>query len=76
MNLLTTRHYLKQAKAIIVRELIASDQLATESHIDDALVLRTDQLEQIAQRILDQLMAEPQVGEKPADINAWSTEDE
>ena len=76
MNLLTTRHYLKQAKAIIVRELISSDQLATESHIDDALVLRTDQLEQIAQRILDQLMAEPPVGEKPADINAWSVQDE
>lgn len=76
MNLLTTRHYLKQAKAIIVRELIASDQLATESHIDDALVLRTDQLEQIAQRILDQLMAEPPAGEKSADINAWSVQDE
>ena len=76
MNLLTTRHYLKQAKAIIVRELIASDQLATESHIDDALVLRTDQLEQIAQRSLDQLMAEPPAEQKPADINAWSVQDE
>lgn len=76
MNLLTTRHYLKQAKAIIVRELISSDQLATTSHIDDALVLRTDQLEQIAQRILDQLMAEPQPEQKPADVNAWSTDDE
>lgn len=76
MNLLTTRHYLKQAKAIIVRELISSDQLANSSHIDDALVLRTDQLEQIAQRILDQLMAEPQPEQKPADVNAWSTDDE
>lgn len=76
MNLLTTRNYLKQAKAIIVRELLSRDQLPPYAHIDDAIVLRTDQLEQIAQRILDQLMAEPQPEQKPADINAWSTDDE
>lgn len=74
MNLLTTRDYLKQEKALIVREIMSSDQLSHDAKIDDVLVLRTDQLEKIAQRILDKLMAEPEE-EKPADVNAWSVDE-
>ena len=74
MNLLSTRNYLKQEKKLIVRELFNSDQLKDNAHIDDAIVLRTDQLEQIAQRILDHLMEEPQT-DQHEEINAWSVDD-
>lgn len=73
MNLFTTRDYLKREKALIVREIMSCDQL-NHNAIDDAIVLRTDQLEQIAQRILDQLMADPEE-EKPSDVNAWSVDE-
>lgn len=73
MNLFTTRDYLKREKALIVREIMSSDQLK-DNAIDDAIVLRTDQLEQIAQRILDQLMADPEA-EQDEEINAWSVDD-
>lgn len=73
MNLLTTRDYLKREKALIVRELMSSDQLKNGA-IDDAIVFRTDQLEKIAQRILDKLMAEPEA-EEPEEINAWSVDE-
>lgn len=74
MNLLTTHQYFGAGKALIVRELFKSDQLSQDAHIEDAIVLRTDQLEQIAQRILEQLMADPEE-EKPADVNAWSVDE-
>ena len=74
MNFLSTRNYLKQEKKLIVRELFNSDQLNHDAHIDDAIVLRTDQLEQIAQRILDHLMAEPQP-DQDEEINAWSVDE-
>lgn len=74
MNLLSTRNYLKQEKKLIIRELFNSDQLKDDAHIDDAIVLRTDQLEQIAQRILDHLMEGPQTDE-PEEINAWSVDE-
>lgn len=74
MNFLSTRNYLKQEKKLIVRELFNSDQLKDNAHIDDAIVLRTDQLEQIAQRILDHLMGDPQA-DQSEEINAWSVDD-
>ena len=74
MNFLSTRNYLKQEKKLIVRELFNSDQLKDDAHIDDAIVLRTDQLEQIAQRILDHLMGDPQ-DDQPEEINAWSVDE-
>lgn len=74
MNFLSTRNYLKQEKKLIIRELIDSDQLNHDAHIDDAIILRTDQLEQIAQRILDHLMEDPQT-DQPEEINAWSVDD-
>ena len=74
MNLLSTRNYLKQEKNLIIRELMNSDQLDQDAHIDDVLVLRTDQLEQIAQRILDQLMEDPQT-DQPEEVNAWSVDE-
>lgn len=73
MNFLTTRDYLKKEKKLIVRELMSSDQLK-DNAIDDAIVLRTDQLEKIAQRILDQLMEEPETGQSE-EINAWSVDE-
>lgn len=73
MNLFTTRDYLKREKALIVRELMSNDQLK-DNAIDDAIVLRTDQLEQIAQHILDQLMEDPEA-EQDEEINAWSVDD-
>lgn len=74
MNFLSTRNYLKQEKNLIIRELMNSDQLDHDAHIDDVLVLRTDQLEQIAQRILDHLMEDPQ-SDEPEEINAWSVDE-
>lgn len=74
MNFLSTRNYLKQEKKLIIRELMNSDQLDHDAHIDDVLVLRTDQLEKIAQRILDQLMEDPEA-EEPEEINAWSVDE-
>ena len=74
MNLLSTRNYLKQEKKLIVRELFNSDQLKDDAHIDDAIVLRTDQLGQIAQRILDRLMGDPELNQ-PEEINAWSVDE-
>ena len=74
MNFLSTRNYLKQEKNLIIRELMDSDQLNPDAHIDDVLVLRTDQLEQIAQHILDHLMEDPQADESE-EVNAWSVDD-
>lgn len=69
MDLLTTRNYLKQEKNIIIHELISSDQLKDGAHIDDAIVISSGQLEQIAQRILDHLMEEPQ-DDQPEEVSA------
>lgn len=74
MNLLTTRDYLKQEKALIVRELMSCDKLSHDAHIDDVIVLRTDQLEKIAQRILEQLMSD-QPADQSEEINAWSVDE-
>lgn len=74
MNLFATRQYLKQAQAIIVRELMCDDQLSHDANIDDVIVLRTDHLEQIAQRILDQLMSNARA-EESEEINAWSVDE-